>query len=1450
MRQIFTIFLLLISAYSFGQKTGKNYLPTNSNNAPRWMAYFYKDSITNVNVYELDKQVHIYEKAFERDAKNEISELNKTGEEIENEYILYYKRWRLAVDRYIKEDGRVDFAAMQAETSESFTKSNIIPHPKKIRGANSTWSLLGPENTFWRKEHDPNQPEAPWQVNVYAIAMAPSNHDVLYCAVETGGIFKTTNKGLNWSLVLDQPHTTATFLSIAVDPTNPDIVYVGRNNLIRKSMDGGVTWSSKTLASGDINAIAIKPSNPLVVLLGTENGILRSVDSGATYTSPTGGTTGCYDLKFNPLNDNKVVSLSKSSSMITARYSTDGGATFTISTGFTGKGLFNASGARLSGTPADSNRWYAVLLGGGTSSPNKPYIYRSTDGGVTWDTTVTGILNNLTGNSSLPLGMSNGQGYYDLDICANPLNADEVIVGTTSSYKSINGGLTFTPLGGYQGPNKIHPDIQEIISEGNDTWISTDGGANYSNNFFNTGFDARVNGIFGVHFWGFNQGWNEDIVGGGRYHNGNTAMYENYPLGHSLRLGGGEAGTGYYMMGRTRAMVFSDLDPGLNLPATINGVSTSFSFNKIPNEDGYGSDASEVEFLPTCFNTMYVGTDSMLWKSSNGGISWTSLHSFPNKVKKFEVSRSSPNVIYVAATNSLWKSTDTGITWTQLTVPTGSSYTRLNISVDFENPDNVWIQSPSSGNGKKIYKSVDGGATWIDRSTTALDGYSFQYMTLQQGTLGGIYLAADGGKVFYRNDTMSNWVDFSTNLPKGTKVLRTLAFYRDSKLRLAGNRGIWEVDFYEPSTHIVQPTVDRNVSVCTKDTLFFDDYSVLDHSTATWNWSFPGASFVSATNVRNPKVLYGGMGSYNVTLTVTQNGISKSKTINNMVTVMSDICSPDTIPGHALSVNAQDNFAYSNTVNIPNTRTYTMMAWVKGNGTQVNTAGILSLGTDSGNVHLNTRSVNADSTQLGYHHPDGSWSYNTGLYLKPNVWTHLALVIDSNKITVYKDGVGSTHTGRDVKMNTVKGLLIGSMKDATWYRNFKGLIDEVALFDKALSQNEIREVMNLTLNNPNYPSTQTNPNLVAYYQFNESPIQPSYDKIGQHHLSFNGAEVVKDSISTAPVGGGVSQRLSVAAGGIYNFANPGVSLDFPTGGTVPNGDLIISRINVPSDQLSSIDILPNNPFAYYVVRNYGTNKTFTALNNIKFNNVQGTNGILASNPNLLSLYKRASNAHGTTWGTSIDDADVVTNAAGAGSVTFSTGLNLNSFSQFSIGRSSLPLSSNNLIFNAQLNNLNKVDLNWQLENVADIKEFHLEHSTTASNFIRLNNIEASQNKNYSQVHTMPVQGKNYYRLKVVEKSGNIYYSEIKLVLVSKKLRDLVISPNPTNDGWVSLNFTGIALNENIEVAVTNALGQIISRYKKVNSNLPEYIYIPTSGAYYINCVLSNGEVLVKQFIVE
>jgi photosystem II stability/assembly factor-like uncharacterized protein len=1223
------IIIFFICNNSNAQKLGNMYLPPLESTAPNWVKMMYNQ---NINWLELQHEYEIFysQNKFEK-----------------NLYTQYYKRWMHANEKYMQDDGSI----------LDKRSSNKIEN-KKNRAANSEWKVVGPLETFIDASTDINQPAWPYQVNIYAFDIAPSNANVMYAAPETGGLFKTINKGLNWFSVSDSSNFGAV-TAVAIDPVNSNIVYIGTDDEILKTINGGLTWNSiLTVAGLSTNDLAIMPNTPNTILHGGASGLRISNNGGTSWTTVATASATIYDIEINSVNNSSVYILKRNTATNQTEFwrSTDMATTFSnMNTGWiTG----TDNGGRIAITTADTNRIYAVLLM--ATSTAAPAIMRSNNGGSDWTIAVQSIVTGLTGDASAPIGMSNGQGYYDLSIVVNNANADDVIVGTTTMYKSTDGASSFTRIGGYGGNFRLHPDVQEMKMQGNDAWISTDGGMVYSTDFFTSlnNYTTRVNGIYGSDFWGFGQGWNEDLLCGGRYHNGNTAMYQTYPAGKSLRLGGGEAGTGFALLGRERHVAHSDIGGDVipsNFTATDN---SSFTMGKYPNEDAYGFDAGEMEFQHDCFNNIYITKDSSLWKSVDGGLSYTEVYHFTSRAKKFEISRSTPNTMYLATTSNLYKTIDGGASWTIITRPTGVSMTKLAIAISFADANTFWITSRSNTSNNKVHKSTDGGATFTNLTNATINPHRFYTIVHHGGSDGGVYIVAENnGKVFYTNNTLGNaWVDFSSKLPYGFAPVSAKPFYKNSKLRVAGNRGIWEIDFYEEAPPIAQPTVDKLESYCIRDTFRFDCFSALNHNGATWNWSFPGATYVSSTAVRNPKVLYPGIGNYTTTLTVT-NAINQQSTKTINVTIIGNECGIDTLTGGALELKLQNNYAGTNAVNIPNINAFTMMCWVKGSGTQVDYAGILSMAASSGNVHLNVRSVGVDSAEVGYHHPNGQWWYSSGLYLVPNVWTHLALVVEPTQISIYKNGVRAIHSGLTVlPANLGPTFEVGSMITREGDRCFLGKIDEVAVYNYALSTNEIRDLMHLTKQNPNY-AQQQNVGLKAYYQFNEQNGFKIFDKIGTNDMGMQGVQRV---LSTAPIGGGISYRINgINAAGNNNFIGTGVQINFANGMN-PNGDIIVSRINVQPDQEAN-----NFPIqkGYYVVNNFGTNKIFATLNNIDFEKLPNVVPSIANN---YLLFTRGSNSDGATWGAVQDEADNFTTNGTNATIGFSTNNNISTFGQFSI----------------------------------------------------------------------------------------------------------------------------------------------------------------------------------------
>ncbi len=370
------------------------------------------------------------------------------------------------------------------------------------------------------------------------------------------------------------------------------------------------------------------------------------------------------------------------------------------------------------------------------------------------------------------------------------------------------------------------------------------------------------------------------------------------------------------------------------------------------------------------------------------------------------------------------------------------------------------------------------------------------------------------------------------------------------------------------------------------------------------------------------------------------------------------ICEADTIPSKALSLpGGSGNYAVLPALNL-NSNTVTISAWIKPNGLQADNAGVIFCrgGTTTAGIHMKT------NNEVRYHWDGGQWGWSSGAIAPANEWSHVALVVEPTKATIYLNGVPYVNTSSHAVEAFDNTMRLGNDPNSS-SRTYKGDLDEVCIWKRALSQSEIRELMHLTKEDIVNLAGQE---MKVYLQFNETSGK-AYDKTGnRNHATFNSSSVTR-ATSTAPVGGGVSNRTTVSSSGVYTFGTTGVKMGFS--GTTPNGEVLVSRLNVPPDFIpSSVRNIATDK-TYWVVRNFGTNQSFTALDSIVFDNLSGIYPPDEASPAQFSLYKRSSNAFGDTWGSAQDPAaDLVKYVStSGGKITFSTGNGNTSFSQFVIG---------------------------------------------------------------------------------------------------------------------------------------------------------------------------------------
>jgi PKD repeat protein/photosystem II stability/assembly factor-like uncharacterized protein len=1156
--------------------------PPKSENMPEWAKLLY---VKPVNIFRIDSALFAYRQQHPLDIARVASPggAEQDGEESESQdqnskYEQYYRRWRHTIAARIQPDGTLSTASPEV-LEKAFRPMLSKTHETS---SNAVWAPIN-MNTYFPGEDT----TCPWQANVYALAVSKSNPNILVCGTEPGGIYRTTDKGAHWGEI-GKEYLLQTE-AIAIHPTDPSTIYLTTTGAIRKSTDAGVTWMSVyTEANFWGYRIEIFQNDPNTVLVAANNGFYRSTDAGATWTQVINSAT--CDIAVNPGNPLIVYAMVRDSEQLHYEFwkSYDGGASFIPRIG--GWYADTSTGAgRLTVSAADPNRVYAVLLA------NKgPQILRSNDAGESWQITATGNPQDIipTGNSG-NLGMSNGQGYYDLEILASPQNADELIVGTTSTYRSTNGGYLFTAIGGYAGDFQIHPDLQDMKAVGGDAWIATDGGITLSTDFFSNTKNAiaRVNGVNGSDFWGFDAGWNKDVMVGGRYHNGNTAISESFG-GRFMRMGGGESSTGYVNPMHADDVYFSDIGAYV-LPDSFSSQFSSIPIGRWPNESYWEMWYSRMTWDPRCYNTVWIGSLNKLYRSENGGASYDSVFAVSDTnawIEHIEIARSNPNVMYITAHSNttwdarIWKSTDGGSHWDTLPVfpgTVGNDRRVMTIAVSGSNENELWAALNSGSTANRVFHSTSGGMTWINLTTATISDVPPTDLMHQLGTDGGVYLATTGGEVFYRNHSMTDWKPYSTGLPVSEETRALKPLYRDGKLRVGSNLGIWETSLYEPSKPLAQPTCDKLSSACVRDTFYFDDYSALQYNNQTWKWTFPGASYVSSTTIRNPKVVYAVPGNYSVTLAIANTNGNDAKTITNMITVLQSECGIDSFAYSALDLTPANSSASIPPIPALASDTgFTITAWIKLAHVQASFSQIVSNWSSNVGFSLGFAFEGyARNTNLTFYWLNVPYQLTSPFDLDTNVWTHIAITVEPTKVTLYKDGIPWVYPGNFTNFDISKTpFTIGGGLPGQGGR-LDGQIDELKFYDHTLTTQEIREKMHLI-----YPSGDTG--LVAYYQFDESSPSLIYDRVGDMVAANAGGGRV---ISTAPIATGTSDLIHITKNLVYSFTQADIQLRYAANDTVPDDDVVAYRLFAQPDTLPKSTGIHKFTTNYWIIRNWGKN---------------------------------------------------------------------------------------------------------------------------------------------------------------------------------------------------------------------------------------------------------------------
>ncbi|HEY9084427.1 MAG TPA: hypothetical protein VIN40_00590 [Candidatus Tyrphobacter sp.] len=364
---------------------------------------------------------------------------------------------------------------------------------------------------------------------VVAVAGVPGGQNLFYMGGVDGGVWKSTDYGLQWTNITDGtlPGSSNSIGAIAVAPSNANVIYVGtgesdiRANFVTgdgiyRSADAGKTWHYAGLAGAHtISAIVVDAHDPNVLYASSmghvfkpnaERGVFKSVDGGKTWRKVlfVNADTGAIDLVMDP---NGVLYAAMWQAYRTPWKLDDGGP---------GSGLYRSSDGGAHWIDISRNPGFAHALLGriGVSvvarNPRVVYaivqardggVFRSADAGATWKRV----------NADWSLRQ---RAFYYMSIFADPTSTQTVYAPEVDAlWISHNGGRTWSKLHTPHGDNHIvwvDPRNPRILLEGNDggATVSTDGGLTWSTEhnqrtgqFYHIGIDNQ----FPFHIYGAQQ---------------------------------------------------------------------------------------------------------------------------------------------------------------------------------------------------------------------------------------------------------------------------------------------------------------------------------------------------------------------------------------------------------------------------------------------------------------------------------------------------------------------------------------------------------------------------------------------------------------------------------------------------------------------------------------------------------------------------------------------------------------------------------------------------------------------------------------------------------------------------------------------------------------------------------------------------------------------------------
>jgi hypothetical protein len=657
------------------------------------------------------------------------------------------------------------------------------------------------------------------------VAFDPTNASIYYIATAGGGLWKTTNNGASFfNITGTLPASGGN--SVIVSHANANTVYFftgrGLSNQasfsggVYKSTDGGVSWAptglfDKVDGTTPLEGYELKmhPSNANVIFAATNQGLFRTQDAGYSWKEVV--TSAVYDVEFKPDNSN-IVYAAQQRNVLTSKVGGDSASFFGGNDLFASNYPTSANGfgwMRIAVTPAAPNMVFAASSVGSINDS----VYAA-DGGtflVKYNYDVNSeVLNYTTFPTKIEACSQrmfrSGGGRPYSDIYVSQSNASNIMIMGLEAMATSNGGASYVmkSFGCSDGIRRVHVDAGKIRENSGNIYLSTDGGLYRQTENYTTSTAAWTDVTAGLEI-------TQSYVHDATPQDANMYMYANQDNGTHVRTSSavynnfvGGDGTACLINPNDKNIYYGSVQNGAFLRRYDNGVVTGIRPGpgcNCPDTSEYaGSFVWGRAFMQEPSNPNYlIAAKTRLYTSLNKGTTWTT-KVITGSTNTHYIARVSTtnngNTIYVVEDNTLrfLRSVNYGSNWTNLSANKRFNGLISDIAISPTNDLDVYMSFYGNTDTSKLYRSTNGGASWINLSE-GLPNVDVRTIALAGDAENGIYVGTDIG-VYYRNNSLGRWIDFSNFLPI-VFVMNLKYDAVNQKITAATwGRGIWVSDAY------------------------------------------------------------------------------------------------------------------------------------------------------------------------------------------------------------------------------------------------------------------------------------------------------------------------------------------------------------------------------------------------------------------------------------------------------------------------------------------------------------------------------------------------------------------------------------------------------------------------------------------------------------------------------